>query len=97
MKITQRISAWIANIFGKGPKAISVLHIELPTDTYFIQLSHELVTKAEKVVQDVEADIVGAAGENKRHRAFAILQRLAPEASARDVSKAIEIALDRVA
>ena len=92
MKITQKIIAWFSCFFGTAP-AKTTPDIEL-IDTYFIKLSHELVAKAEQVVQDVESDIVGAAGENKRHRAFAILQRLAPEASDRDISKAIEIALD---
>lgn len=52
-----------------------------------------LVEEAKEVVQYVEQDIPNASSENKHARAYARLRRLAPEASRRDVSLAIELAL----
>lgn len=81
--------AWLVKKFGKQEAD--------PAGHYAFSLDPELVDFAERVVRQVAADLPGASGENKRHRAFALLRRKKPGASSRDTSKALELALDRVA
>lgn len=94
-KLLAKIGQWLVDKFGESVGEIEH-DLEL-SGAYILHLDHWLVAAAEEIVQQVEVDIEGAAGENKRHRAFALLCRRAPQSKHRDVSKAIEIALDHVA
>ncbi len=82
-KMLARLGAWLVQKTGAQ-------------GGYTFLLDPALVAFAEMVVKQVEADLSGASGENKRHRAFAILRRKMPAVSEGDTSKAIEVALDRV-
>ena len=58
-----------------------------------VSMDPALMAQAREVVAAVDADIPNAAPENKHARAFALLRRRCPDASLRDVSLAIELAL----